>query len=176
VTAFSGNIRLQFGDNCGKLYTWLDYVDESAATESEYRDQTDDYETKLLSRAYNYKEIYADKLGYQVEFDVDNRFNSDQLVSFFYLRDMAGINSGILLETGDAMLTEDDKLLQTEVLGTLERNVSVPSRDAHFTKAYNMLSRGKFKEMQYMATTNSGKLSLHAVKSSAFADTIDPQR
>ena len=38
------------------------------------------------------------------------------------------------------------------------------------------LSQGKFKEMQYMASTNAGKLSLHAVKSSAFADTIDPQR
>ena len=176
VTAFSGNIRLQFGDNCGKLFTWLDYVAESSATESDYRDQTDDYDTKLLSRAYNYKEIYADKLGYQVEFDVDNRFASEQLVSFFYLRDMSGINNGILLETGDAMLTEDGKLLQSEVLGTLERNVSVPSGDAHFTRAYNMLSRGKFKEMQYMATTNAGKLSLHAVKSSAFADTIDPQR
>ncbi len=176
VTAFSGNIRLQFGDNCGKLYTWLDYVDESSATESDYRDQTDAYDTKLLSRAYNFKEIYANKLGYQVEFDVDNRFTSEQLVSFFYLRDMAGINNGILLETGDAMLTEDEKLLQAEVLGTLERDVSVPAGDAHFTRAYNMLSRGKFKEMQYMATTNAGKLSLHAVKSSAFADTIDPQR
>ena len=107
---------------------------------------------------------------------MDNRFSNEQLVNFFYLRDMAGGNTGLLLETGDAMLTEDEKLLQTEVLGTLERNVSVPSKDAHFTKAYNMLSRGKFKEMQYMATTNSGKLSLHAVKSSAFADTIDPQR
>tara|TARA_R100001244_G_scaffold21303_4_gene22738 strand:- start:11330 stop:13264 length:1935 start_codon:yes stop_codon:yes gene_type:complete len=176
VTAFSGNIRLQFGDNCGKLYTWLDYVAESSATESEYRDQTDDYATTLLSRAYNFKEIYADKLGYQVEFDVDNRFSNEQLVSFFYLRDMEGINNGLLLETGDAMLTESEKLLQSDVLGTLERNVAVPARDTHFTRAYNMLSRGKFKEMQYMATTDAGKLSLHAVKSSAFADTIDPQR
>ena len=176
VTAFSGKIRLQFGDNCGKIYTWLDYVDEDSATESEYRDQTTDYETKLLSRAYSFKEIYADKLGYQVEFDVDNRFSNEQLVSFFYLRDMEGLNNGILLETGDAMLTEDEKLLQAEVLGTLERDVSVPARDAHFTKAYNMLSRGKFKEMQYMATASSGKLSLHAVKGSAFSDTINPQR
>ena len=176
VTAFSGNIRLQFGDNCGKIFTWLDYVDESSATESEYRDQVVDYETKLLSRAYNFKEIYADKLGYQVEFDVDNRFNSEQLVNFFYVRDMEGVDNGILLETGDAILTEEGKLLQAEILGTLERDVSVPARDAHRTKAYNMLSQGKFKEIQYMATTEAGKLSLHAVKTSAFADTINPQR
>ena len=176
VTAFSGKIRLQFGDNCGKLYTWLDYVDEGVATESDYKDQTEDYETKLLSRAYNFKEIYADKLGYQVEFDVDNRFGNEQLVNFFYLRDMGGGENGILLETDSALLTEDEKLLQTEVLGTLERSVPVPARDGHFTKAYNMLSRGKFKEMQYMATTNTGKLSLHTVKTSAFPDTINPQR
>ena len=176
VTAFSGKIRLQFGDNAGKLYTWQDFVDEASATESDYKDQTADYETKLLSRAYNYKEIYADKLGYQVEFDVDNRFSNSQDVSFFYLRDMNGLNNGILLETGDAMLTEDDKLLQAEVLGTLERDVAVPAKDAHFTKSYNMLSRGKFKEVQYMASTNGGRLSLHAVKSSAFADTINPER
>ena len=176
VTAFSGKIRLQFGDDCGKIYTWQDFVDESAATESEYKDQTAVYETKLLSRAYNYKEIYADKLGYQVEFDLDNRFTNSQDVSFFYLRDMAGLNNGILLETGDALLTEGEKLLQAEVLGTLERDVSIPKRDAHFTKAYNMLSRSKFKEVQFMAATAGGRLSLHAVKSSAFADTINPER
>ena len=107
---------------------------------------------------------------------MDNRFANEQLISFFYLRDMNGLNNGILLETGDAMLTEEGKLLQQEVLGTLERDVSITARDAHFTKAYNMLSQDKFKEMQYMAATESGKLSLHAVKASAFADTINPQR
>jgi len=176
VTAFSGKIRMQFGDNCGKLYTWLDYVDENVATESEYKDQTTNYETKLLSRAYNYKEIYADKLGYQVEFDVDNRFGNDQLVSFFYVNQMEGLANHILLESGDALLAEDGKFLQTEVVGTLERDVAIPPRNTHFTKAYNMLSRGKFKEVQYMAVTSSGKLSLHAIKSSAFPDTINPQR
>jgi len=176
VTAFGGKIRLQFGDNCGKLYTWLDYVAESDATESYYKDQTADYETKIFSRGYNFKEIYADKLGYQVEFDVDNQFSNDQLLNFFYVKGMAGDSNGILLETGDAMLTEDEKLLQTQVLGVLERDVPVPARDAHFVKAYNMLSRGKFKEMQYMVAAESGKLSLHAIKTSAFVDTINPQR
>jgi hypothetical protein len=176
VTAFGGKIRLQFGDNGGKLYTWLDYVAESDATESYYKDQTADYETKIFSRGYNFKEIYADKLGYQVEFDVDNQFSNDQLLNFFYVKGMAGDSNGILLETGDAMLTEDEKLLQTQVLGVLERDVPVPARDAHFVKAYNMLSRGKFKEMQYMVAAESGKLSLHAIKTSAFVDTINPQR
>jgi hypothetical protein len=176
VTAFSGKIRMQFGDNCGKLYTWLDYVDENVATESEYKDQTTDYATFLLSRAYNYKEIYADKLGYQVEFDVDNRFGNDQLVSFFYVNQMEGLANRILLESGDILLAENEKFLQTEVVGTLERDVAIPARNTHFTKAYNMLSRGKFKEVQYMAATSSGKLSLHAIKSSAFPDTINPQR
>ncbi len=177
VTAFSGNIRLQFGDDCGKLYTWLDYIDEDEATESDYRDQTTDYETKLLSRAYNFKEIYADKLGYQVEFDVDNKFSNEQLVNFFFVKDMAGTNSSLLLEDGDAFLTEDGSLLLLEdVLSSLEDSVSVPPKTGHFTKAYNMLSRGKFKEVQYMASTTAGKLSLHAIKSSAFPDTINPQR
>ena len=149
---------------------------ESDATESYYKDQTADYETKIFSRGYNFKEIYADKLGYQVEFDVDNQFSNDQLLNFFYVKGMAGDSNGILLETGDAMLTEDEKLLQTQVLGVLERDVPVPARDAHFVKAYNMLSRGKFKEMQYMVAAESGKLSLHAIKTSAFVDTINPQR
>ena len=151
-------------------------MSEYSATESEYRDQTTAYDTKLLTRAYNYKEIFVNKLGYQVEFDVDNRFSGDQLVSFFYVRDMAGVFNGILLETGDNMLTEEQKLLQAEILGTLERDVTVSAKDPHFTKGFNMLSQGKFKEVQYLVQTNSGKLSLHAVKSSAFADTIDPQR
>lgn len=176
VTAFSGKIRLQFGDNLGKIFTWLDYVDEGLATESEYKDQTTDYTTKLLSRAYNYKEIYADKLGYQVEFDVDNRFSNEQLVSFFYVNHMAGLKNRIMLESGGDLLAEDGRFLQNEVVGTLERGAAIPARNTHFTKAYNMIGQGKFKEVQYMAVTDSGKLSLHAIKSSAFPDTINPQR
>ena len=177
VTAFSGKIRLMFGDETGKLYTWLDYVQDAEADESYYLDQTTAYRTEVISRAYNFGEIYSDKLGYQVEFDMDNKFMDSQDVNFYYIKDMEAFESAILQEDGFEILSEDGYTISEQCApDILEEDVTISPQNNHFVKAFNMLSRGKFKEIQYMATTERGRLSLHAIKASAFTDTIDPQR
>ena len=177
VTAFGGKIRLQFGDNSGKLYTWLDYVAEQDATDSYYKDQTTDYSTKLTSRAYNFKEVYADKLGYQVEYDLDNKLPSDQSINFFYLKNMRESGNDLLMEDSDTITDESGDPI-TEETGEveLESGAVIPHDTGHYVKAFNMLSHGKFKEIQYIATSDAGRLSLHSVKASAFSDAINPER
>ena len=176
VTSFSGKTRLQFGDQTGKIYTWLNFIELDDESESFYLDQTTPYETELVTRAYNFKEIYASKTGYQVEFDMDNQLAQDQKVSFFFLKDMDGYESQILQETGYELETEGlDDLTQT-FLGELESDVVVGNGKRHFIKGFNLLSKGKFEDIQFVVATDSGRLSLHSVKTSAFPDTINPQR
>ena len=177
VTAFGGKIRLQFGDNSGKLFTWLDYVAEKDATDSYYKDQTTGYSTKLTSRAYNFKEVYADKLGYQVEYDLDNKLPSSQTVDFFFLKNMTEAGNELLMEDSDTITDEaGDPITEESGEVELESGVVIPHDTGHYVKAFNMLSRGKFKEIQYIVTTDVGRLSLHSIKASAFSDAIDPER
>ena len=177
VTAFDGKLRLQFGDNNGKLYTWLDYVADIEADESYYLDQTAPYETEFISRAYNFDDVYSDKLGYQVEFDLDNKFSSSQIVNFYYVKNMETTESSILQEDSGEILCENGNTLATQCApDVLEEDVSVSGLNNHYVKAFNMVSKGKFKEVQYSVTADRGRVSLHAIKASAFVDTIDPQR
>jgi hypothetical protein len=176
VTSFGGKTRLQFADQTGKIYTWLNFIELNDESESFYLDQTTPYETELVTRAYNFKEIFAPKAGYQVEFDMDNQLAQDQKVSFFFLKDMDGYESQILQETGFELETEElDDLTQT-FLGELASDVVVGNGKRHFIKGFNLLSKGKFEDIQFVIATDSGRLSLHSVKTSAFPDTINPQR
>jgi hypothetical protein len=176
VTSFGGKTRLQFADQTGKIYTWLNFIELNDESESFYLDQTTPYETELVTRAYNFKEIFAPKTGYQVEFDMDNQLAQDQKVSFFFLKDMDGYESQILQETGYELETEElDDLTQT-FLGELASDVAVGNGKRHFVKGFNLLSKGKFEDIQFVIATDSGRLSLHSVKTSAFPDTINPQR
>jgi len=177
VSAFGGKIRLNFGDEEGKFYTWRDYVDESNATITDYMDDLDTYESEVISRGYNFKEMYSDKLGYQVEFDLENfYFNESQDVKFYYLKNMSDDILGLVTESDSVLDAEDDASLDSwssrEELGA----ETISNRESHFIKGYNLLSKNKFKEIQFVAHAASGRLALQAVKTSAFPDTIDPQR
>ena len=176
VTGFGGKTRLQFGDQSGKIFTWLNYIELDDESESFYLDQTTPYETELVTRAYNFKEIYASKTGYQVEFDLDNELAQDQQVSFFLLKNMDGYESQILQENGYEVQSEDDDDLTQTFLDELESDVVIGNGKRHFIKGFNLLSKGKFEDIQFVVATDSGRLSLHSVKTSAFPDTINPQR
>ena len=176
VTGFSGKTRLQFGDQTGKIFTWLNFIELNDESESFYLDQTTTYETELVTRAYNFKEIYAPKTGYQVEFDLDNELAQDQQISFFLLKNMDGYESQILQENGYEVQSEDNDDLTQTFLDELESDVVIGNGKRHFVKGFNLLSKGKFEDIQFVVATDSGRLSLHSVKTSAFPDTINPQR
>ena len=121
--------------------------------------------------------MYSDKLGYQVEFDLENfYYNQSQEVKFYYLKNMSDEIVGLATEALSVIDAEDDASLDgwssRELLGT----ETISNRESHFIKGYNLLSKNKFKEIQFVAHTASGRLALQAVKTSAFPDTIDPQR
>ena len=140
VSAFGGEMRLSFGDEEGKFFTWRDFVNEQDATESDYMDDTSSYLSEVISRGYNYDDLLLLTEG----------------------------DSEILDEGGDPITGWATRQLLGEV--------TVDNRESHFAKGYNLLSKNKFKEIQFTAVTTSGRLALQAIKTSAFTDTINPQR
>jgi len=179
VTAFGGEIRMNICDHTGSVYTWLDYVDDASASESFYKDQEANYKTKFRSRAYSFGDIYADKLGYQCGFDVDNTFEGTQQLSFYLIKNMDDPGFSMITEDGDTVTMQEATTLVSqhgETAYALEENVTMNAKSAHLQKDYNLLSRGKFKEVSFIVETTGGKLSLHSVRASGFADTITPER
>ena len=170
-------MRLSFGDEEGKFYTWRDFVNEQDATVSDYMDDTSVYLSEVISRGYNYGEMYSNKLGYQVEFDLENfYFNQDQDVKFYFLKNMGDDDLLLLTEGGSEVLDEGGDPITGWATRQLLGEVTVENRESHFVKGYNLLSKNKFKEIQFTAVTTSGRLALQAIKTSAFTDTINPQR
>jgi len=177
VSAFDGRMRLSFGDEEGKFYTWRDFVNEQDASATDYMDDTSTFPSEVISRGYNFGEMYSDKLGYQVEFDLENfYYNQDQDVKFYYLKNMGDDDLLLLTEGGSVIDDEGGDPITGWATRQLLGDATVENRESHFIKGYNMLSRGKFKEIQYTALTLSGRLALQAIKTSAFTDTINPQR
>lgn len=175
-SAFGGKVRLNFGSESGNAYTWQDYIEEDDLTSTHFTDGSVAYASSVITKSYNFGEKYSDKFGYQVQFSLDNTLNTDQLVYFFYLRDLTSANN-LVLTQGNSSLQLESGLgeITTETIASISDGVSIPSGELMFRKSYNLLSQGRFTESQFKITTDSGRLSLHSVKTSAFADTIRPE-
>lgn len=175
VTSFGGNIRMVFGDDNGKLFTFLDYNIDGGVNESHFLDQGVPYESYVVTRAYNFGEPYADKFGYQAQFSVDNTFLNNQAFSISFLPNLIPMSSCLTEEDGDSLLTELGDCLSLRDISILSNDIIIPPDTGLFRKSINLQSFGRFSEVQFLVSAESGRLSLHSVKSSAFADTIRPE-
>lgn len=176
VTAFGGKIRMSFGDESGKLFTWLDYAEPSDANESYFFDQGTPYDSYIVTKSYSFGERYADKFGYQAQFGLDNTFFAEQLVNFNFVVNLSTPTSCSLQEDGaGAILTEDGNCVAAQFIEQLGADVAVPPLTGLFRKSFNIQSNGRFTELQFVVSADSGRLSLQSVKASAFADTIRPE-
>lgn len=176
MTAFGGKIRLSFGDEDGKLFTWLDYLTDGTVTESDFLDQGVSYQSRVITKSYGFNDKYSDKFGYQVQFGLDNIFDNVQEVNFLSLLNLPPRGICISAEDGvSGLLTESGNCIISEFIINLGGVVEIPSNTGLFRKSFNLQSVGRFAEIQFVVTADSGRLSLHNVKSSAFADTIRPE-
>ena len=175
VTSFGGNIRMVFGDDNGKLFTFLDYNIEDTVTESHFVDQGTSYESYVVTRSYNFGEPYTDKFGYQAQFSVDNTFQNTQTFTISFLSNLVHLSSCLTTEGGVSINTEFGYCLSLRGLSLLTNDIIIPADTGRYRRSINLQSHGRFDEMQFLVAADSGRLSLHSVKASAFADTIRPE-
>ena len=152
VSAFEGKLRLNFGDQTGKLFTWDDFTAEDSTTSATYTDGGEVYESFIKSRAYRFGETWGDKIGYSAQFNLENIHSTAITSNIYYYTNLS--SSAQTLASGIS-LTADTNLIR---------------------KGYNLLSKGRFNQLQFKVQADSGRLSLHSIQSSAFGQPLDPER
>ena len=152
ITAFGGKLRMNFGDQRGQLYTWDDYTAEDSTTADTYKDGTVAYESYIKSRAYRYGETWGDKIGYSVQFNLENIHSTAITSNLYYYKDLS--NSAQTL-AGSVSLAADTNLIR---------------------EGYNLLPKGRFNQIQFKVQADEGRLALHSIETSAFGQPIRPER
>jgi hypothetical protein len=152
ITAFGGKLRLNFADQSGKLFTWDDFTAEGSTTVENYKDGGTEYESYVKSRAYRFQETWGDKVGHSVQFDFENIHSTAQSADLTLYKDLS--SSGVSLAT----------------------DTSISANTGLVRKGFNILSQGRFNQLQFKAQVDSGRLALHSIQASAFGQPIKAER
>ena len=152
IAAFSGQLKMNMGTQNGELYTWDDATPEASTTINDYKDGNSTYESYITTRAYTYGETWGDKIGYSSQFNFGNIHTDAVTGDINYYKDLS--SSGSALDSS-LSLAGDTNLIR---------------------KGYNMISKGRFDQLQFRVKADGGRLSLHSIQTSAFGQPIDPQK
>ena len=152
ITAFGGKLRMNFGDQRGVFYTWDDYTAEGSTTADTYTDGGVVYESYVKSRAYRYGETWGDKIGYSVQFNLENIHSTSVTSNLYYYKDLS-----------------DSEL-------TIASSVALDADTNLIRKGYNLLPKGRFNQIQFKVQADEGRLALHSIETSAFGQPIKPER
>jgi len=152
ITAFGGKLRMNFGDQRGVFYTWDDYTAEDSTTEETYTDGGTAYESYIKSRAYRYGETWGDKIGYSVQFNLENIHSTSVTSNLYYYKDLS------------------------DSAQTLASSVSLTADTNLIREGYNLIPKGRFNQIQFKVQADAGRLALHSIETSAFGQPIKPER
>ena len=152
VSAFDGELKLNIGDQRGKMFTWDDTIAEASTTEDDYKDGGVAYESYIKTKAYNYGETWGDKIGYSAQFEIGNIHATTVPANFYYYPDLS---------------TSAE---------SLETSVTLPASTPLIQKGYNLLPKGRFNQIQFKAQADSGRLALKSIQTSAFGQPIMPEK
>ena len=151
ISAFGGELKLQIAGQNGEMYTWDDSTPEATSTIEDYKDVNTTYESYIHTRAYTFGETWGDKIGYSTQFNFGN-IHTDAI-------------------TGDINYYKDLSSSAT----ALEASLTLPASTNLIRKGFNMVSKGRFNQLQFKVKADGGRLALHSVQSSAFGQPIRPE-
>ena len=140
ITAFGGKLRLNFGDQSGKLFTWDDFTAENSTTLTNYQDGGTDYESYIKTRAYRFGETWGDKISHSVQFNLENIHSTDISADLDYYKDLSSTES------------------------ELASNVTIAANSNLVRKGYNLIPKGRFNQMQFKVKADSDALQFTRYK------------
>jgi hypothetical protein len=154
VLMFAGDI-ISLSDGAGQVWSFNDYLPNtrlSPVQQSAYLDGGSTYQSSVTTKAYNLGEPIPDKIGYSIQIALDNPYASSIGASLSYATNMSGTFTSI------------------------DPAISIPSTQK-FLAAYNLISRGRWNNIQFKINTTSGsRLSLQSTILSGFVDSVRPQQ
>ena len=154
VLMFAGDI-ISVSAGAGQVWSFNDYLPNSRLnpiSSSAYTDGGANYESTVITKAYNLNEPIPDKIGYSVQFAFDNPYTT-------------------ATTTAEVSLAKD----MSATFVTLDSALAITSSQK-FLKAYNLISQGRWNTLQFKVTTDSGRLSLQSTILSGFVDSVRPQQ
>jgi len=154
VLMFAGDI-ISLSEGAGQVWSFNDYLPNtrlSPVQQSAYLDGGSAYQSSVTTKAYNLGEPIPDKIGYSIQIALDNPYASSIGASLSYATNMSGTFTSI------------------------DPAISIPSTQK-FLAAYNLISRGRWNNIQFKINTTSGsRMSLQSTILSGFVDSIRPQQ
>ena len=154
VLMFAGDI-ISVSAGAGQVWSFNDYLPNSRldpVSSSAYTDGGSDYQSTVITKAYNLSEPIPDKIGYSVQFAFDNPYTA-------------------VTTTAAVSLAKD----MSDTFVTLDSALAITSSQK-FLKAYNLISQGRWNTLQFKVTTDAGRLSLQSTILSGFVDSVRPQQ
>lgn len=157
VLMFAGQVT-SLGAGAGQVWSFNDYLPNtrlSPVSSTAYLDGGAPYQSTVITKAYNLGEPIPDKIGYSIQFALDNPYsNLDINTSVWYSIDMS------------------------DTFTALDANLVIPYSQK-FLKAYNLISSGRWNTIQFMIQTNASsgnRMSLQSTILSGFVDSVRPQQ
>lgn len=154
VLMFAGDI-VSVSAGAGQVWSFNDFLPNSRldpVASSAYTDGGADYQSTVITKAYNLSEPIPEKIGYSVQFAFDNPYTT-------------------ATTTVEVSLAKD----MSETFVTLDSALAITSSQK-FLKAYNLISQGRWNTLQFRVTTDAGRLSLQSTILSGFVDSVRPQQ
>lgn len=154
VLMFAGDI-ISVSAGAGQVWSFNDYLPNtrlSPVSNSAYTDGGADYQSTVITKAYNLSEPIPDKIGYSVQFAFDNPYTT-------------------ATTTAEVSLAKD----MSDTFVTLDSALAITSSQK-FLKAYNLISQGRWNTLQFKVTSDAGRLSLQSTILSGFVDSVRPQQ
>lgn len=154
VLMFAGDI-ISVSAGAGQVWSFNDYLPNSRLdpiSSSAYTDGGANYQSTVITKAYNLNEPIPDKIGYSVQFAFDNPYTA-------------------VTTTAAVSLAKD----MSDTFVTLDSALAITSSQK-FLKAYNLISQGRWNTLQFKVTTDAGRLSLQSNILSGFVDSVRPQQ
>jgi hypothetical protein len=154
-----GGEVLTANSGSGQVWSFSDYLPNTRTDPSPitaFFDSGYPYESRIITKAYNFNEPIPQKTGYNVQFALENQ-NLDWTASF----DMA-------------FSTDMGKTFTT-----LESNVDVGPQELKFLKSFNLISRGRWNNIQFKLKTSTGiggRMMPQSITTSGFLDSIRPEQ
>jgi hypothetical protein len=170
ISRYGGEMRLNYGDEEGQVFRWLDYVAAASEEEATFLDtsltlgpfpagENGENPTTLVTRAMVFGEAIAPKSGFALELEF---FESAAIVDLHVsLDEEEPVPLALEVATQNAALTLDFTL-----------PALLPS-DGVLRRRYSLQHLPAFRSLQVHLSAPTGKVGLRAIIASAFVNTME---
>ena len=167
MSAFGGEMRLNFGTENGKVLVYQDYIQVDDEVTDTYLDDGAEISSHLKTRAMTFGQQFNEILPNHTELEMKPATSSQVDIRAILDDDADSVVNQTPINTfgGSVKLGADP---DSRLPFTLGRTVPIKN-------SYNLITKGPCRELQFKVQTSAGKMHLRGVRSSAYVNTLQQE-